>query len=223
VEEAIPATKSFTTQLAVLYLLSLYLARRRSAMAESEVVERLDELSRLPGLIQPLLSGWEAAGESLAKALGEVSNLLLLGRGIHYAIAREGALKIKESSYLQAEGYPTGELKHGPNAIVTAQSPLIVLATCDRSDPNSVLRYGKTLQLMREMRSQRAQILAIATEGDEDAEALADHTIYIPAIGEHLAPISEVIPLQLLAYALAIRRGIDVDHPRNLVKAVVRE
>ena len=223
VERAIPATKSFTTQLAVLYLMGLYLAHRRNTMTEPAIATRFDELARLPDLIQSSLPAWEAAAGSVAGTYSNVSNLLLLGRGIHYAIAREGALKIKESSYLQAEGYPTGELKHGPNAIVTPQSPLIVLASCDRSDPDSVLRYDKTVQLMRDMKAQQAEIIAIATEGDCEAAALADHTVFIPVVKEHVAPICEVIPLQLLAYALAVRRGVDVDNPRNLVKAVVRE
>jgi glucosamine--fructose-6-phosphate aminotransferase (isomerizing) len=223
VEKAIPATKSFTTQLAVLYLLGLHLARHRKTMPEAAIEARLDDVARLPGLIARALPEWERATKAIAETYRHATSLLLLGRGIHYAIAREGALKVKESSYMQAEGYPTGELKHGPNALVTTESPLIVLATCDRADKDSVTRYGKTLQLMRDMRAQGAEILALASEGDAEVEAVAHHTVFVPAVNEHLAPICEVIPLQLLAYALAIGRGIDVDNPRNLVKAVVQE
>ena len=223
VEKAIPATKSFTTQLAVLYLLGLYLARLRKTLPESTIATLLDDLARVPALLRTALPQWESATRELAAGYREATGLLVLGRGIHYAIAREGALKTKESSYLQAEGYPAGELKHGPNALVTARSPLVVLATCDGKDADSVIRYKKTLQLMRDLRAQGAPILAVATEGDGEAASAADHTLFVPAVNEHLAPLCEVIPLQLLAYALAVERGIDVDHPRNLVKAVVRE
>lgn len=149
--------------------------------------------------------------------------MLYLGRGIHYAIAREGALKLKESAYLQAEGYPAGELKHGPNALVSREAPLVVLATQDRDDPDSVLRYSKTLQLLHDMRAQNAEIIAIVSEGDEDIPKLTPHVIAIPPASEHLLPILEVVPLQMFAYFSAVLRGIDVDHPRNLVKAVVQE
>jgi glutamine---fructose-6-phosphate transaminase (isomerizing) len=142
---------------------------------------------------------------------------------VHYAIAREGALKLKESAYLQAEGYPAGELKHGPNALVSPDAPLVVLATQDPSDPDAMLRYRKVLQLMKDMRTQGATILAIATEGDEEAAALANHCIEVPKTEDMLATMLEVVPLQLLAYQLAIQNGIDVDHPRNLTKAVLQE
>ena len=223
VEKAIPATKSFTTQLAVLYLLGLHLAKLRNTMPAAAIASRQDDIARLPALIHQSLPDWESATKTIAESCRDASSLLLLGRGIHYAIAREGALKVKESSYLQAEGYPTGELKHGPNALVTAQSPLIVLATCDRADPDSVIRYNKTLQLMRDMRTQGARIVVLANIGDTEAASIAHHSVLIPPVNEHLAPICEVIPLQLLAYHLAIARGIDVDNPRNLVKSVVRE
>jgi glucosamine--fructose-6-phosphate aminotransferase (isomerizing) len=223
VEKAIPATKSFTTQLAVLYLLGLHLARLRKTMPEAVVATCLDNIAKLPALIEQSLPEWERTTKAIAETYRDATSLLMLGRGIHYAIAREGALKVKESSYLQAEGYPTGELKHGPNALVTAQSPLVVLATCDRSDPDSIIRYNKTLQLMRDMHTQGAQIVALANVGDTEAPTIAHHTVFIPTVNEHLAPICEVIPLQLLAYHLAIGRGIDVDNPRNLVKSVVQE
>jgi glucosamine--fructose-6-phosphate aminotransferase (isomerizing) len=149
--------------------------------------------------------------------------LLYLGRGAHYAIAREGALKLKESAYLNAEGYPSGELKHGPNALVSKDSPLIMIATADADDPDSLLRYSKVLQLMKDMQAQGAKIIALATEGDQQVPRYSDSCLFVPATNDLLSTILEVVPLQLLAYTLAISRGIDVDRPRNLVKAVVEE
>jgi glutamine---fructose-6-phosphate transaminase (isomerizing) len=149
--------------------------------------------------------------------------LLYLGRGPHYAIAREGALKLKESAYLNAEGYPSGELKHGPNALVSKDAPLIMIATADVNDPDSLVRYSKVLQLMKDMREQDARIIALATEGDCEVSKHSDACIFIPASNDLLSTLLEVVPLQLLAYTLAVIRGIDVDRPRNLVKAVVEE
>lgn len=223
VERAIPATKSFTTQLLVLYCLTLSLARTRGRMTVHTVQAHTEELLRLPGLLEAALPTWEEAVRQVAEELAHARTFLYLGRGIHYAIAREGALKLKESAYVQAEGYPTGELKHGPNALVNADSPLVVLATHDSEDPDSVLRYRKTLQLMSDMKTQGATLLTIANEGDQEAEELSRSTIFVPAASDRLLPMLEVVPLQLLAYSLAVLKGIDVDRPRNLVKAVVAE
>jgi glutamine---fructose-6-phosphate transaminase (isomerizing) len=222
-EKAIPATKSFTTQLAVLYSLTLYLARVRGRMTTPTVERHAQHLRRLPSLLEPVLKGWQQQIAALAPSLKASRAFLYLGRGVHYAIAREGALKLKESAYLQAEGYPAGELKHGPNALVSPDAPLVVIATHDPSDPDAMLRYSKVLQLMKEMRAQGATILAIATEGDEEAAGLANHCIQVPATEDLLATMLEVVPLQLLAYQLAIQNGVDVDNPRNLVKAVLEE
>jgi glutamine---fructose-6-phosphate transaminase (isomerizing) len=153
----------------------------------------------------------------------KAGKFLYLGRGVHYAIAREGALKLKEISYAHAEGYPAGELKHGPNALVDEKLPVVVLATCDHHDPDSLLRYLRTLEVMKEVRSRRGPLVTVATEGDEEVGAIADHVFYVPAAPELLLPIVEVIPLQLFAYHVAVNKGYDVDHPRNLVKAVVTE
>jgi glucosamine--fructose-6-phosphate aminotransferase (isomerizing) len=223
VESAIPATKSFTTQLLVLYCLTLSLARTRGRMTVHTVEAHTEELLRLPGLLEAALPAWEQAVRRIAEEVVGAKAFLYLGRGIHYAIAREGALKLKESAYVQAEGYPTGELKHGPNALVNADSPLVVLATHDPEDPDSVLRYRKTLQLMNDMKIQGATLLTIANQGDREAERLSHATISVPGASDRLLPILEVVPLQLLAYSLAILKGIDVDRPRNLVKAVVSE
>jgi len=222
-ERAIPATKSFTTQLAVLYSLTLYLARIRGRMTVPTVESHVRDLSQLPKLLEPVLPRWQQQIAQLAPALKGSRAFLYLGRGAHYAIAREGALKLKESAYMQAEGYPAGELKHGPNALVSADAPLVVIATSDPTDPDAMLRYQKVVQLMKDMRAQGATILAIATEGDKETAALANHCIEVPATEDLLATVLEVVPLQLLAYQMAIQNGIDVDKPRNLVKAVLQE
>jgi glucosamine--fructose-6-phosphate aminotransferase (isomerizing) len=223
VERAIPATKSFTTQLAVLYSLALHLARFRGRMTLQAAEVHGRQLREIPLLIQAALPGWQNQIEFLTPQLANSSTLLYLGRAAHYAIAREGALKLKESAYLNAEGYPAGELKHGPNALVSKEAPLIMIATADANDPDSVLRYSKVLQLMKDMREQGARIVALATEGDREVPLYSDSCLFIPASNDLLSTILEVVPLQLLAYALATSRGIDVDRPRNLVKAVVEE
>jgi glucosamine--fructose-6-phosphate aminotransferase (isomerizing) len=222
-ERAIPATKSFTAQLLNLYLLALMNAAARGAIDRSELTVRLMEAAQLPRQIQAQLKGWDDAMREVADEYRQAKNFLYLGRGLHYAIAREGALKLKESAYLHAEGYPSGELKHGPNALVAEGTPLVMIATVDRADDNSVQRYEKILQLMRDMREQGANVLAIANTGDEIVGALASHTVYVEERREALLAICEVIPLQLLSYWMAVNNGIDVDHPRNLTKAVLAE
>jgi glucosamine--fructose-6-phosphate aminotransferase (isomerizing) len=222
-ERAIPATKSFTAQLLNLYLLALMNAAARKVIDASELAGRLSEAAQLPSQIEAQLKGWDDAMHEVADEYREARNFLYLGRGLHYAIAREGALKLKESAYLHAEGYPSGELKHGPNALVAENTPLVIIATVDRADENSVQRYEKVLQLMRDMREQGANVLAIANTGDKAVGALASHTVYVEERREALLAICEVIPLQLLSYWMAVNNGIDVDHPRNLTKAVLAE
>src|SRR5579864_3620058 len=222
-ELSIPATKSFTTQLTILYLMALFLARKLGRMTSEVTRSYLQRLMRLPASIDKNLSVWDALAAEFGGAHFKAEKFLYLGRGVHYAIAREGALKLKEISYAHAEGYPAGELKHGPNALVDEKLPVVVLATCDHADPDSVLRYRRTLDVMKEVRSRRGPLVAVATEGDREVEAIANHVFYVPAAPELLLPILEVIPLQLFAYHVAINKGYDVDHPRNLVKAVVTE
>jgi glucosamine--fructose-6-phosphate aminotransferase (isomerizing) len=222
-ERAIPATKSFTAQLLNLYLLSLMKARFLETISETELKQRLAVVTALPAQIEAQLKGWEEAMKAVAEQFRTAKNFLFLGRGVHYAIAREGALKLKESAYLHAEGYPSGELKHGPNALVVEGTPLVMLATVDRSDVESVQRYEKVVQLMRDMREQGATVLAIANAGDEVVRGLASHTVSVTETREALLTISEVVPLQLFSYWMAINNGIDVDHPRNLSKAVLAE
>jgi len=223
IERAVPATKSFTAQILNLHLLSLLAAESTGALSAAELQSLLAQVAATPALISAQLAGWEAAIRDVAAYYRDVKNLLFLGRGIHYPIAREGALKLKESAYLHAEGYPSGELKHGPNALVSAETPLVMIATVDRADAESVQRYEKTLQLMCDMRQQGAEILAVANTGDRGIAAIANHTIVVDATSEALLPLSEVIPLQMLSYVMAIQKGIDVDNPRNLTKAVLTE
>jgi len=222
-EKSIPATKSFTTQLTILYLMALFLARKRGRMTSEVTRSYLQRLLKLPEAIEKNLATWDALAKEFGRVHFKAEKFLYLGRGVHYAIAREGALKLKEISYAHAEGYPVGELKHGPNALVDETLPVVVLATCDRRDPDSVLRYRRTLDVMREVRSRRGQVVTVATEGDQEVGSIADHVFYVPAAPELLLPILEVIPLQLFAYYVAVDKGYDVDHPRNLVKAVITE
>jgi glutamine---fructose-6-phosphate transaminase (isomerizing) len=159
----------------------------------------------------------------VAHHLRDAKAFLFVGRGVHYAIAREGALKLKESSYLHAEGYPSGELKHGPNALVSKETLLVMIATVDHADAESAERYRKVIQLMEEMRKQGATILAVANTGDQSVAKLADYVFSVEEASEGLLTICEVISLQIFSYCMAIQNGIDVDHPRNLNKAVVTE
>jgi glucosamine--fructose-6-phosphate aminotransferase (isomerizing) len=223
VEKAVPATKSFTGQLAVLYLLSLYEAARLKQIDVAEIAKHITALRELPAAIAAQLDIWRAHMFMLAQKYSSATSFLYLGRGVHYAIAREGALKLKEASYVHAEGYPTGELKHGPNALVSDTVPLVVLATVDRTLETSVVRYEKTLQLLEDMKAQGAKVIALANAGDTVVERLVSDCVEVPAAAEHLLPILEVIPLQLFSYFMALEHGVDVDRPRNLSKAVVEQ
>jgi len=221
IEKAIPATKSFTCQLAVLYLLALYEGVRLARIDADALATHIQDLESLPGQIAAQLDEWRARMDGLATKYKSANTFLFLGRGIHYAIAREGALKLKEASYVHAEGYPTGELKHGPNALVSDSVPLMVLATVDRDLDASVFRYEKTLQLLRDMQAQGAKVIAIANVGDDEVRSLATDCVFVEPVPEYLLPIAEVVPLQLFAYFMALAHGVDVDKPRNLSKAVV--
>ncbi|MGD0986957.1 MAG: isomerizing glutamine--fructose-6-phosphate transaminase [Candidatus Sulfotelmatobacter sp.] len=222
-ELAVPATKSFTTQVTILYLMALFLARRRGRMTSEVTRAYLQSLFRLPEAIDRSLRAWDQLAAQFAERQFQAEKFLYLGRGVHYAIAREGALKLKEISYAHAEGYPAGELKHGPNALVDEKLPVVVLATCDGNDPDSVLRYRRTLDVMREVKSRRGRLVAVASEGDREIAGIADDVFFVPSAPELLLPIVEVIPLQLFAYHVATQKGYNVDRPRNLVKAVVTE
>ncbi|MGH9690495.1 MAG: SIS domain-containing protein [Candidatus Acidiferrales bacterium] len=222
-ERAVPATKSFTAQLSILYLLALFLARKRGRMTSEVTRTHLRQLAAIPAEIEKSLADWDAQTADCAKMFHRSHAFLFLGRGVHYAIAREGALKLNESSYVQTNGLPTGELRHGPNALVDEKLLVIALATKDASDPDSVLRYQKTLGVLEYIKSRGGKTIAISTEGDREATDIADRTIFVPAAPELLLPIVEVVPLQLFAYHFAVLSGSDVDHPRNLVKSVVND
>jgi glucosamine--fructose-6-phosphate aminotransferase (isomerizing) len=222
-ELAVPATKSFTTQVVVLYLMALFLARKRGRMTSEVTRSYLQRLLQLPEEIATNLRMWDELAERFAEKQFTAEKFLYLGRGVHYAIAREGALKLKEISYAHAEGYPVGELKHGPNALVDEKLPVVILATRDQQDPDSMLRYRRTLDVMKEVKSRHGRLVAVATEGDREAAGIADDVFYVPTAPELLLPIVEVIPLQLFAYHVATKKGYDVDRPRNLTKAVLVE
>jgi glucosamine--fructose-6-phosphate aminotransferase (isomerizing) len=222
-ELAIPATKSFTCQLTALYLLGLYEAQQLGTLDAAEISRHVDELLALPAQIEGQLDGWRLRMAELAAKYSRANTFLYLGRGIHYAIAREGALKMKEASYIHAEGYPAGELKHGPNALVSEQVPLVVVATVDPALDESRSRYQKTLQLLEDMKKQGARVIALVNSGDSEVAALATDCVEIDPVSEYLLPIPEVIPLQLFSYFMALEHGVDVDRPRNLSKAVIEK
>src|SRR5689334_8397906 len=221
-EIGVASTKAFTAQLTALFLLALYLGELRGATSAEEAKKYIDELLKIPHKLESLLNN-DPACEELARQYYRVQDFLFLGRGIHYPIALEGALKLKEISYIHAEGYPAGEMKHGPNALIDENLPVVVVATQDKHDPNSVLRYEKTISNVKEVKSRSGIVIAVATEGDEEIKESVDHVLYVPHAPELLLPILEVVPLQLLAYHIAVRRGCDVDQPRNLAKSVTVE
>jgi glucosamine--fructose-6-phosphate aminotransferase (isomerizing) len=222
-EIGVASTKAFTAQLTALYLMALKLGQLRRHLDQAQSVELIDQLSRIPLKIEEVLRSRSTQCEQLAKEFSNVQDFLYLGRGIHFPIALEGALKLKEISYIHAEGYPAGEMKHGPNALIDETLPVVVLATRDESDPASKLRYEKTLSNIQEVTARSGRVIAVATEGDTTIGGLVEHVIHIPPVIELLAPIIEIVPLQLLAYYIAVRRGCDVDQPRNLAKSVTVE
>src|ERR1039457_58123 len=221
-EIGVASTKAFTGQLTALYLFALYLAQVRGAITPEQAKAAVQELTRIPGKLEQILTHDEACDE-LAKTYVRAQDFLFLGRGIHYPIALEGALKLKEISYIHAEGYPAGEMKHGPNALIDENLPVVIIATRDANDPDSMLRYEKTMSNLKEVKARSGVVIALATEGDEEIKESADHVLYVPTAPEELSPILEIVPLQLLAYHIAVRRGCDVDQPRNLAKSVTVE
>jgi glucosamine--fructose-6-phosphate aminotransferase (isomerizing) len=221
-EIGVASTKAFTAQLTALYILAMYLAQVRGVMTGEQSRADMLELTRIPGKLENILTHDEACDE-LAKRYLKVHDFLFLGRGIHYPIALEGALKLKEISYIHAEGYPAGEMKHGPNALIDENLPVVVIATRDVNNPGSMLRYEKTISNLKEVKARSGVVIALATEGDEEIMESADHVLHVPAAPEELSPILEIVPLQLLAYHIAVRRGCDVDQPRNLAKSVTVE
>jgi len=182
------------------------------------------QLIQIPHKMETILQA-EAGGfyEHLARQYFRQSDFLYLGRGIHYPMALEGALKLKEISYIHAEGYPSGEMKHGPNALIDENLPVVVLATRDDSDPASLTLYEKSVSNIKEVKARDGIVISVVTTGDKLAKEASDHIIELPPAPDLLSPLLEIIPLQLLAYHIAVRRGCDVDQPRNLAKSVTVE
>jgi glucosamine--fructose-6-phosphate aminotransferase (isomerizing) len=221
-EIGVASTKAFTCQLTALFILAMYLGQANGSLGEEESRALVQELVHLPGKLETVLSR-DHLYETLGKELHRSTDFLFLGRGVHFPIALEGALKLKEISYIHAEGYPAGEMKHGPNALIDENLPVVVLATHDSTSAQSCLLYDKTLSNIQEVKARDGIVLAIVTEGDDKVHKVADHVIEIPPSSELLTPILAIVPLQLLAYHIAVRRGCDVDQPRNLAKSVTVE
>jgi glucosamine--fructose-6-phosphate aminotransferase (isomerizing) len=214
-EIGVAATKTFTSQMVLHYLLALYLGQIRGTIQKEGMRQLLHDLVELPNLVgQVLEDGTDY--EALANEYFKRENFLYLGRGINYPIALEGALKLKEISYIHAEGYPAGEMKHGPIALIDERMPVVVVAVRDRV-------YDKMINNIEQVKARGGTVIALATEGDEDIARKADHVLYMPPTSPLLTPVLAVIPLQLLAYHIAVRRGCDVDQPRNLAKSVTVE
>ena len=222
-EIGVAATKTFTAQLTALFILAAYLGQVRETLKPEESHNLVQELIRIPGKLETVLSR-DSVYEELVKKLFRSQDFLYLGRGVHFPIALEGALKLKEISYIHAEGYPAGEMKHGPNALIDENLPVVVLCTRDRKSDASRLRYEKTLSNIQEVKARSGIVIAVVCDDDqEEVGKLADHMIVVPHSDELLLPILEVVPLQLLAYHIAVRLGCDVDQPRNLAKSVTVE
>ncbi|MGE5175978.1 MAG: glutamine--fructose-6-phosphate transaminase (isomerizing), partial [Hyphomicrobiales bacterium] len=213
-EIGVASTKAFTSQVAALTLLTLYLGRLGELSPELGA-ELTRELHGIPDKIERILARAEEV-RAIAKAMAHHNNFLYLGRGVNFPVALEGALKLKEISYIHAEGYPAAEMKHGPIALIDDNMPVVFICTKDSA-------YEKVLSNMEEVRARRGKIIAVASEGDRHVAAKADHVLYVPHTLGPLMPLLAVIPLQLLAYYIAVERGCDVDQPRNLAKSVTVE
>ncbi|HUI56765.1 MAG TPA: glutamine--fructose-6-phosphate transaminase (isomerizing) [Bryobacteraceae bacterium] len=221
-EIGVASTKAFTSQLTSLFILAMYLGQANESLDESASRSLVQELLHIPGKLETVLSH-DAVYEALGRELYHSTDFLFLGRGVHFPIALEGALKLKEISYIHAEGYPAGEMKHGPNALIDEKLPVVVLATHDPANRESRVLFEKTISNIQEVKAREGIVVALVTEGDQEVRRFADHIIEIPPALDLLAPILEIVPLQLLAYHIAVRRGCDVDQPRNLAKSVTVE
>ncbi len=223
-EISVASTKAFTGQLAALALVSFYLGQVHQHLTPDRARTMMQELTRIPLRMETVLQADEAGVfDAIARKLAGYNNFLYLGRGMHFPVAMEGALKLKEISYIHAEGYPAGEMKHGPNALIDNKLPVVFVATRDENDPESMTRYEKTVSNIQEVKAREGIVLTIATVGDQLARETSDYIVEVPMAPDLFAPMIEVIPLQLLAYHIAVRRGCDVDQPRNLAKSVTVE
>jgi len=214
-EIAVASTKAYSTQLVSLYMLALKMAMEKGTVDMEEAVEIMRELKQLPEKAQRII-GEEQKIKELAYQYSKWDDVFFIGRGLDYAVALEGSLKLKEISYIHAEAYPAGELKHGTLALITEGIPVISLVTQEQL-------YEKTLSNIKEVEAREATVIAVAMEGDENIAKNANHVIYIPRTIPFLTPVLTVIPLQLFAYYAAVARGCDVDKPRNLAKSVTVE
>ena len=221
-EIGVASTKAFTSQMIALYLFALYLGQLRGKLDEAQAKHHAQQLAELPLKIEHLLSDADSI-EELSREFFRSQDFLYLGRGINFPVALEGALKLKEISYIHAEGYPAGEMKHGPNALIDEKLPVVVVNTREEGNAASELRYEKTHSNIVEVKARDGIVVSILTENDEMSSRVSDHVIEIPAVSDLLAPILSIVPLQLLAYHIAVRRGCDVDQPRNLAKSVTVE
>lgn len=223
-EIGVASTKAFTTQLTALMLLAMHLGQVRRGLDEAFMRYLAQEFAFVPHKMDSILQrDKDGIYDDLARRFYRCSDFLYLGRGIHFPIALEGALKLKEISYIHAEGYPAGEMKHGPNALIDENLPVVVLATRDRDDPEGITRYEKTVSNIKEVKARDGIVISIVTEGDRLACEASDHILTVSPTVELLSPLLEILPLQLLAYHIAVRRGCDVDQPRNLAKSVTVE
>jgi glucosamine--fructose-6-phosphate aminotransferase (isomerizing) len=221
-EISVASTKAFTTQMIALYLFSIYLGTLRGRINEEQAKYHAQQLTDLPSKIERILNDADTI-EELSKEFFRVQDFLYLGRGVNFPVALEGALKLKEISYIHAEGYPAGEMKHGPNALIDEKLPVVIVNTKETGNAASELRYEKTHSNIVEVKSRDGIILSVLTEGDTMSSKVSNHVIEIPETTDLLAPILSIVPLQLLAYYIAVRRGCDVDQPRNLAKSVTVE
>src|SRR6185369_526129 len=221
-EIGVASTKAFTSQMIALYLFALYLGQLRGTLDREQSLAHVRQLAELPVKMEQLLN--EAEGiEELSKEFFRATDFLYLGRGINFPIALEGALKLKEISYIHAEGYAAGEMKHGPNALIDEKLPVVIVNTREKGNEASELRYEKTHSNIVEVKARDGIIISVLTEGDEMSSKESTHVIEIPETSDLLGPILSVVPLQLLSYHIAVRRGCDVDQPRNLAKSVTVE
>ena len=221
-EIGVASTKAFTAQMIALYLFALYLGELRGTISAAEGKKLAQDLAELPLKIEHLLNDADEV-EDLSKEFFRVQDFLYLGRGINFPVALEGALKLKEISYIHAEGYPAGEMKHGPNALIDEKLPVVVVNTKEEGNPASELRYEKTHSNIVEVKARDGIVISVLTEGDTMSSKVSDHVIEIPETSDLLGPVLSVVPLQLLSYHIAVRRGCDVDQPRNLAKSVTVE
>ncbi len=221
-EIGVASTKAFTSQMIALYLFAMYMGQLRGTLSDDESKRHAQQLAELPVKIEHLLSESDEL-EELAREFHRATDFLYLGRGINFTVALEGALKLKEISYIHAEGYPAGEMKHGPNALIDERLPVVVVNPRESGDHASELRYEKTHSNIVEVKAREGVVISVLTEGDEMSSKVSDHVIEIPESSDLLSPILAIIPLQLLAYHIAVRRGCDVDQPRNLAKSVTVE